>query len=225
MYHVYMIHNVPTITLRRARDEVHGVVREMIVSGRLAPEERIEEIEMAQRIGVSRTPLREALIVLEAEGLVRSRPHRGYIVAPVDATLVRETYPILCALETTALRLASPRIATLVPQLRKLNRKLITATTTVDQYALDRAFHACLTEACANARLLGLLAIERTRTARFDGAHKRGTANHKRSCEEHGAIVEALARAEFDEAGRLLTEHWKRGTEVVATWLERREEE
>lgn len=218
MYHVYIMQDAK-LTLSRARDDARTLLRTMVLSGEFAAGARIEEVELAARIGVSRTPVREALIALEQEGLVRSRPHRGFVVVPADAALVRETYPVLAALEGAALRLSWTALRDEVGELKRLNDGLADAVEREKQYALDQGFHEALTRHSGNARLQTLLDIERARARRFDGADDRGTADRDGSCEEHARIVQAIARDDMDAALKTLDEHWRRGTEVVVRWL------
>src|SRR5215475_12225933 len=162
-----------SIVLDRARDKIGVVLRSMIVSRELAPNTKLEEIELAQRLGVSRTPVREALIALEKDGLVHSRPNRGFVVVQADADSVRETFPVIAALEATALELSYARSERLADDLREINARLSRETRKRQQYELDHAFHARLVRDCGNPRLLELLAIEHDRARRFDGAHRR----------------------------------------------------
>jgi DNA-binding GntR family transcriptional regulator len=214
-----MIQTNRSITLSRARDEVCDALRDMILSGDIRPDGRMEEIELSARLGVSRTPVREALIALEQEGLVASRPNRGFLVLPIDADLVRETYPVLGALEAAAVRLGGERLKEAVPRLRELNRKLATERNRARQHELDHAFHALLTGASGNARLASLLRAEWNRARRFDGAHERGMADQDGSCAQHEEIIVAIEAGRFEAAGRSLDEHWRRGIEVVVKWL------
>lgn len=214
-----MIHASRPILLSRARDEVREALREMILAGDVRPDGRIEEIEVSHRLGVSRTPVREALIALESEGLVKSRPNRGFVVLAPDADQVRETYPILAALEATALRLTGARLQTALPQLRDINRRLATEHNRTRQHELDRAFHDRLTCECGNLRLLALLRAEWARARRFDGAHERGTADRAGSCAEHDEIIRAIEAGKFDAAADALERHWRRGIDVVVKWL------
>lgn len=214
-----MIHSDRPIILSRARDEVRNAIRDMILTGDVRPDGRVEEIELSSRLGVSRTPVREALIALEHEGLVASRPNRGYVVLPVNADLVRETYPVLAALESAALRLAGGRLLAAVPRLREINRKLGGERNKARQHELDHAFHELLTEACGNARLLTLLRAEWNRARRFDGAHERGMADQAGSCAEHDQIIKAIETGRMEDAARVLEDHWQRGVEVVVKWL------
>ncbi len=215
-----MIHSERRLNRNRARDDVRGLLREMILAGELAADSRVEEVEIAGRIGVSRTPVREALIALEHEGLVRSRPHRGFVVAAADAAMVRETYPILAALEIAAMRLAWDTLKDALPELIDLNTRLGAATSRADQYACDHGFHQRLTCDNGNARLSATLEMERTRAQRFDGAEQRGTADQTGSCAEHGRIIAAIEANQLAVAVATLQEHWDRGTGVVIAWLE-----
>jgi DNA-binding GntR family transcriptional regulator len=208
------------LSLQRARDGARDLVRQMIVTGELPPDAHVEEIKLSEQIGVSRTPVREALIALEQEGLVRSRPRRGFVVVRPDVAMVRESYPILSALETAAVRLTGEKLPALAPKLKELNAAMSRERKKSRLYNLDRAFHATLTNDCGNARLLTLLNAERTRAALIDGAHARGMANVEGSVSEHGAIIEAIERGALARAINILTQHWAQGTEVVVRWLD-----
>jgi len=214
-----MIHAERPIILSRARDEVRDALREMILAGDVRPDGRIEEIELSSRLGVSRTPVREALIALEQEGLVASRPNRGFVVLPANADLVRETYPVLGALESAAVRLAGENLRAVVPRLKDINRRLAVEKNKARQHELDYAFHDQLAAACGNARLLTLLRAEWNRARRFDGAHERGMANQAGSCADHDKIIRAIEAGRVGDAARLLDEHWRGGVEVVVKWL------
>lgn len=210
------------LTPLRAADQAYGAIRELIVEG-LLEEGRIEEIPLAERLGVSRTPVREALQRLACEGLVICRPNRGYRLVPAGVELVRESYPILGALEAAALRLAGPLLGTAVAELRALVDALEAARDPARQYELDHDFHRRLIRDCGNARLLALIETERVRAQRFDGAHRRGTHDRVGSCAEHRQIVAAIERGGIEQAAQLLEAHWRRGVRTVVEWLAERD--
>ena len=195
----------------------------MIVAQSPPAGRRLEEVALSRQIGVSRTPLREALISLEAEGLVVSEPNKGFSVAPLDEKLVREIYPLLAALEATALERASANVAELLPQLRSVNARLAQETRPKRQYDLDREFHRLLVSACGNERLRRFVEGLWWQARRSDGGPRRGTANRDGSCREHGQILEALAAGKNEKAAGLLRRHWRRGEDVVAAWLRERD--
>ncbi len=194
----------------------------MIARGTLAGGARLDEVALSDRIGVSRTPLREALIALEGEGLVQSTPNKGFTVVLANEALVREVFPILAALEAVAVRLSGEAVVKAAPELAALNQELLSARSKPKQYELDSAFHRRLTASCGNARLLKLLAVHRDMARRFDGAHARGTADQAGSCREHAEIVAVIEKGRLDKAADLLIAHWRRGEDVVIAWLKDR---
>jgi len=207
------------ISRHRARDQVRTVLETLIRKGELPGGARLEEVELSRRIGVSRTPLREALIALEEDGLVQSSPNKGFSVVPANEALVREIYPILGALEGAALRLSLPQLRAAVPELKAINDKLSRATDKARQYELDMQFHDRLTRGCGNPRLLKLLDTHWTQARRFDGAQRRGTADRDGSCREHAEIVRAIEGGRVGAAVETLVAHWRRGEDVVIDWL------
>lgn len=103
------------------RTQVGDVVRKWITEGKLRPGIRIQEPKMAAQLGVSRTPLREALFQLERDGLVRSDPGKGFRVVPISVAMIREAYPILGALERLALHSSGPVVKRACGELRRIN--------------------------------------------------------------------------------------------------------
>ena len=212
-----MIHEM--LELRTARQLTRDHLRAMIIDGQLSSDSRLEEVKLSRQIGISRTPLREALITLEEEGLVRSTPHKGFVVVKPNEAFVRESYPVLAALEAMAVRISGQALKDNVPRLRALNDALAAEGDRPRQYALDRAFHAALTEHCGNPRLLKLLGRERARAQLVDGSHRRGMADLEGSVATHRAIADAIAEDRREKAVTLLLGHWQEGVEVVAEWL------
>ena len=109
MYTVYSMQNVP-IKRESLRDQVRESLRRQIVEGALAPGEALKELELSESLGVSRTPLREALIQLEQDGMVRAGKSRGFSVAPLTVDEVEELFPIVGSLHGLALREAGAEI-------------------------------------------------------------------------------------------------------------------
>jgi DNA-binding GntR family transcriptional regulator len=210
----------PLLTRRRARDDVRDLLKTMIRDGALPGGARLDEVRLSQRIGVSRTPLREALIAIEAEGLVRSAPNRGFTVVRADAEFVREIYPIKGALESAALRLGADEARARVPELRAINAKLAAETSKVKMYRLDAQFHDVLLAGCKNERLMAMIDSFRAQAARIDGAHKRGMADRDGSCRQHETVLQALEAGDYDAAETRLRTHFRLGSEVVVRWLE-----
>lgn len=207
------------IEARRSREEVKRVLRDLITAGKIQPGARVDEVRLSDRLGVSRTPIREAIIGLEHDGWVRSVPNRGARVVAADEDLVREVYPILAALEAEALQLSGERIVAAADELQALNDRLRTEHRRAQQHALDAAFHRRLIADCANPRVLGLIDAHWALAKRFDGASQRGTANHRGSCDQHQQIIDDVAAGRVAEAAAKLRAHWHQGIEIVSEWL------
>src|SRR3954452_16691890 len=94
---------------RRLADEVFDRLHDRIVTGDLAPGDRVDAGEIADSLGVSRTPVREAILRLDAEGLVERQPYRGVVVTAVDQAAAEEVTALRVHLETLAARIAVPR--------------------------------------------------------------------------------------------------------------------
>src|SRR4051812_47202655 len=127
----------------RLRDDIVDQLAELIVEGELPEVGRLKEIELAGQLGVSRTPLREALLILERDGLVISEANKGFRVAPLSETRVRELFPVLGALEALAIRTGGEALVARGPQLRAANRQ-IKASSGGRRYLLDRRWHELL---------------------------------------------------------------------------------
>jgi DNA-binding GntR family transcriptional regulator/pimeloyl-ACP methyl ester carboxylesterase len=206
----------------RLRDDIVARLAELIATGELGEVERLKEVELAARLGVSRTPLREALLVLEREGLVVSEAHKGFRVAALSEARVRELYPILGSLEALAVREGGRALRDRAGELNRINTQLRKSRGNARRHALDRRFHECLWSGSENTTLVELLRRLWRQAQQFDGAAERGMANPSGSVAEHAKIAEAIGRGELDRAAHVLEAHWRSGIEVVVGWLRRR---
>ncbi len=213
--------HVRLVTRPRLRDDIVHELARLIASGEVDPSERLKENELAERLGVSRTPLREALLMLERDGLVVSEVNKGFRVAPVSERRVRELYPILGSLEGLAVREGLAELRRRAGELQALNRRIEAARTGAKRHTLDRAFHEALWAGSANVALVKMLRALWLQAQQVDGASDRGMANLEGSVAEHAAIVDAIARGDGDAAAKRLGQHWRGGIEVVVGWLRR----
>ncbi len=207
------------IARRPLREDVRDALVRLLTQGELTPGTRIKEADLAARLGVSRTPLREALQALEREGFLESRPSRGFHVLPLTVEEVRETYPIIWSLERLALDLADPRSID-VRRLRALNRALAGASDPEEKRRIDGELHAALVAAAGNQRLSRLLDRLKGVARRYEAAHLRDDRLMRVSRQQHEAIIRACARGEGRKAADLVEEHWRVGMESIVTWLQ-----
>ena len=201
----------------------------MIVSGALAPGSRIVETEIAEQLGVSRTPVREALQRLQQEGFVTGAPRAQQsrlTVAPLTTEDVHELLDIVGALEGLGARrsaeLPEPARRELVRELRALNQDFARAGqgSPVDHdrlYRADEKLHRRLVEADVGPRLLTLHDAVKPQAERYIhmyiGMLTRDTSS---SVQEHEAIIAAVEQGRADDAQRALQTNWRHAAERIA---------
>jgi DNA-binding GntR family transcriptional regulator len=202
------------------RDQVRKELLEWLSDGRLAPGQRLEEERISRALGVSRTPLREALALLASEGLVDAVPRRGFRVPALSAERVRDLFPVVGSLEGLALRLSGPQAQRLAPELDALNERLTLPHLSARQRAdLDRRWHELLVSKNPNRELAVLLERVRNRLRPYAGSWERGGAEIEASRAEHAEIARLLAAGQPEAAAEALLRHWVRGIQVVTRWV------
>src|SRR6266516_900508 len=193
------------------RDQAYVRLRDAILDGTLEPGEQLKDAEIAEWLGLSRTPIREALARLEEYGLVETAPNRYTRVTPLSAGDARDAFSVVAALHSLAARLGVPRVAeSELAVMRKANEDLAAALRAADvdrALAADDRFHRVLVHASANreiARSLERLMpkIRRLERARF------GSLAGRRSVEQHDQIVVVCASGEAEAAARAVRENW-----------------
>ena len=200
-----------TPELRRTilRDDVRRWVLDAICRGSLAPGAALGEVELARELGISRTPLREALVALERDGFVVSRPGRGFTVARLVAAEMGELYPLIGALEALALRASPCPAPKELDALRRLNDKLGSARSLERSLTLDEQWHERVLAASTNRRALAVLAREKAQVRRFEFAFSRIVDDVETSMGEHAAVLDALEGGDVELAARRLEDHWQ----------------
>ncbi|UWG97722.1 GntR family transcriptional regulator [Dehalobacter sp. DCM] len=198
------------------REIVLEALREAIVGGVLEPGERLMEIQLAEEMGVSRTPVREAIRKLELEGFVVMVPRRGAYVAGVSHKDVKDVFEIREALEGLAAGLAAEKITD--EEIEELERVLHYEKEPDSLEVLvqsDIDFHALLYKASRNERLNQILANLREQTNRFRTTSLAVPGRAKYAIQEHRAIVDAIARHDVEEAQRLAGAHIENAANVM----------
>jgi DNA-binding GntR family transcriptional regulator len=204
-------------------DSVAAEVRRRIVDGRLPAGERINEVHLSQELGVSRTPLREALGRLAAEGALTNVPRFGYFVRALTLEEFEQIYDIRPLLDPEALRLAGVPARKRMERLEKLNRRLAAARSPETAIALDDAWHQELLADCPNLVLVELIENIIRRTRRYELALMRETSNVLRATEDHSRILAALRAGNLDGACTALRHNMQSGRAPIVSWLRARE--
>ncbi|MDB4950276.1 MAG: transcriptional regulator, GntR family [Gemmatimonadetes bacterium] len=202
------------------REQVHRAVVGRIVRDEVGPGDRLSDAALAAELGVSRTPVREALVRLEQEGFLASDPGRGFFVKPLCAREVEEVYPIVWTLEGLALRSAPPLSGAAMAELSRLSREVPgAADDPTRRIELDVAWHRALTQGCGNALLLDTLASLKTTIHRYEFAWMQSSEAVPESARAHDRIAALAGAGRVDEAAAALEEHWRRGVDDLVPWL------
>lgn len=208
------------IQRQNLRDQVREELVEWLSDGRLGPGQRLEEERLSRALGVSRTPLREALANLASEGLVEAIPRRGFRVPKLSAERVRDLFPVIGSLEGLALRLSGTRVRELASGLDSLNERLALPHLSPRQRAeIDRRWHEMLVSHNPNRELATLLERTRSRVRPYTGSWERGATDIEASRAEHAEIARLLGSGQVDEAAEAVLRHWVRAIRVVAAWI------
>ena len=215
--------NTLAVSRDNISDAVAGELREMIVDGRLPAGERINEVRLSEWLGVSRTPLREALNRLSAEGALTSTPRLGYFVRPLTLEEFEQIYDIRPILDPEALRLAGLPPPERIERLEELNRELAAVRDPEQAIALDDAWHMELLDDCPNRVLVELIQNMMQRTRRYELALMRETRNVIRTTEDHGRILAALRDKDLSAACAALKHNMQSGRASIVEWLVARE--
>ncbi|MBO0983617.1 GntR family transcriptional regulator [Rathayibacter sp. SD072] len=193
------------------RDDVYQALRDAIVDGTFEPGERLRDQELEAWLGVSRTPIREALLRLARVGLVSAKPGRATIVTPATGKSITDAQQIAASMHDLATRLAGPSVTPeSLAEMESANTDFARALETGDvdgALRADDAFHGVLTGLSGNAMIDDVLEqatplIRRAERRRF------GSLAGRDSVEQHRAIVQSLRDGDVDGAARLNRENW-----------------
>ena len=196
---------------RLLRDQAYVRLRDAILDGTLEPGEQLKDAEIAAWLGLSRTPIREALARLEEYGLVETAPNRYTRVTPLSAGDARDAFSVVAALHSLAAALGVPRVAeSELATMRRANEDFaaaLRANVVARALAADDRFHGVLVHASANreiARSLERLMpkVRRLERARF------GSLAGRRSVKRHDQIVVLCASGQAEAAARAVRENW-----------------
>ena len=204
---------------RPLRELVLDAIRGAIMNGTLQPRERLMEIQMAEELGVSRTPIREALRKLELEGFIVMVPRKGAYVSDLSFKDIADVFEIRAALEGLAAGLAAERITE--EELERMERLLVEKQEAITHddisklVEVDTKFHELMYQASRNVRLGSIISNLREQIQRFRLTSLSYPGRNKLSLEEHKKIVEAIQARDYQLARQLATEHIENAENVL----------
>jgi DNA-binding GntR family transcriptional regulator len=199
--------NRPTI-----RDEVYGQLLNWILEGVLRPGEKLTDHKLAEHLGVSRTPVREALKRLEDKGLVEIAANRWTRVAKISLREAKLLYPVISSLESLALVQALPKLSSRdIQRFERLNQELETAIRSSDPISASQAdadFHGLIILRADNHYISGILTDLKIQHRRLEVQYFQDGTQALASVEEHGRIIQALRDKDLERAQEITRENW-----------------
>ena len=193
------------------RDVVFNTLRQAILKGELAPGERLMEIQLAEKLGVSRTPIREAIRKLELEGLVLMIPRKGAEVARISEKSMRDVLEVRRSLEELAIELACERMTE--EDFKELDlaqnafKKAVAGGTAMEIAETDEAYHDIIYNSTGNTRLVQILNNLREQMYRYRLEYVKDEANYKRLIAEHRVIYEAIRDRDRQTGAEAIKNH------------------
>lgn len=207
------------------RDEVYQTLKKSIINLELQPDERLSDKELAEKFGISRTPVREALKRLEDEGLVESLPGSSTRVAPLKLEEAKHAFTVVAALHALAARLASPLLKESdIEDLELSNKTLrlaIEAGDVIKAIEADGSFHNVFLDLAGNPEIAFALdrilpKIQRLEISQFI------SVKGLKSVEQHNQIISACKNQEFERVVRLVEDNWLSLGELLSQRIEPR---
>lgn len=199
------------ILRRNLHDELAVQLKDMLTRGELKPGEKISEPTLCERFGVSRTPLREALKVMAAEGLIILSPHRGARVARISPEEVNEIFPIMGVLEAMAGEEACARATEVdVARLEKLHAEMVQyyqASDAPGYLRLNRQIHEALFDLAGNGALTQLYQTLMVRIHQVRFVAQKSPERWAEAVADHEAMMVALRARDKAKLGAILKEH------------------
>ena len=211
--------DVIPISRATLHDQVSARLRAMLVEGHIAPGAKLNERELCEQLQVSRTPLREAIKLLAAEGLVDLLPNRGAVAVKLGEADVVNTFEVLASLEGLSGELAAQRItAAQLAEIRALHYEMLACFTRRDlsgYYRLNAQIHSAINAAAANPVLVGTYRSINARVQSLRFRTNQNEAKWKHAVKEHERMVDALVAHDAAAMRTVLVDHLLRKRDTV----------
>ncbi|MEV6103882.1 GntR family transcriptional regulator [Streptomyces sp. NPDC051940] len=205
------------IDRRPLREQVKDELLARLARGEFTTDEPLNEVQLAAELGVSRTPLREALITLEREGVITSRRGKGFSFTPMNPQEFHDLTAIVVALESLALRSSDPaHLASIAPRLLDEARAFSAPAArheVIERY--DDEWHDLLLSGCGNERLMDLLMSLKLTMHRYERVVVGDQDILERSAQEHERIAQCLLRGDVPAAVEALSDNWSSGRDRI----------
>jgi DNA-binding GntR family transcriptional regulator len=204
-------------------EELANTLRDMIFDGELASGERINEVQLSTRLGFSRTPLREALMMLVAEQAIDSIPRRGFFVRGLSRQEFENIQPIRALLDPEALRLSGIPTEPVLRKLERMNQKIAAEKNMKIRATLDNQWHLELISNCQNPVLIDLIRLFMRRFRRYGLAFYREKNLVATVNQEHNEIIAALKKRDLEKGCEWLRRNLSSDQQPILDWLDERD--
>lgn len=201
----------PTVRYKSAADFVTDEIQRLILNGDLAGGTRIDQVELATQLGVSRHPVRQAIERLGERGFIQVLPHRSAVVADLSVSDMEELYELRLSLETTAIErgwdtLLGDRLTKIETAYEAVRRA--EASEDLDEFMLaNRAFHLSMYEGCGNRHLERCIVTLFDLSERYQRTALRHAGRIVRSVDDHAHMMDAIHRRDKEALKALIIEH------------------
>lgn len=195
-----------------AKERAYAQIQRWIIDGTLQPKEQLIDAELAEALGVSRTPIREALLLLEVQGLVEVHPGKATIVKDIDKDDILKLYPVFATLHALATEITTTLILPeQVEQLKMLNARFAESIENKEPYQameMDEQFHNLIVELSDNLYISSFSATIQTHIRRFKYVFlKQHETSTYSSVQEHTAIIEAMEQRDPTAASAIMKQN------------------
>ena len=207
------------------RDVVFQTLRQAILKGELKPGERLMEIQLAQKLGVSRTPVREAIRKLELEGLVVMIPRKGAEVAKITVRDLKDALEVRMAIDSLSVKLACERLdendKTEIKQACVAFREAVKSKNVQAIVEGDERFHNTIYRASKNQKLITIAMNLREQVYRYRFEYVKDFSYHENLIREHDQITEAILKGDVETAQKIMKEHIYNQEQIVIRNLQK----
>lgn len=202
----------PILNRKSAKEIVYDFIRKCIIDGTLAPGEKIIDSEIASLFSVSRTPVREAILALESQKLVKITPGRGTTVSHFDMTSIKTLYEAIISIETSALSIAFLMINDeVIKELKEINNRFLSSADSNDLErirAIDNEFHQVFFNIANNTYLNSFHSQLKIHTTRVENIFFRRYEEVEKSYSVHEQLIKYLEERDLENARIMLALNW-----------------
>lgn len=201
---------------KTAKESAFNQIQEWIIDGTLLPGEKLNDMELAKALGISRTPVRESLQLLEARGFVKMYPGKATQVTEVDKEAIKDLLPPLAVLQALSVELAIPKITEeTIEQLKEMNHRFAEAIRAENYYSAlktDEVFHQIILDTAGNRYIEHIIEELQAHVRRL--FYHNSIVLTEKSIDDHNKIIKAIESKDADKAASIVKENWLRTIDI-----------